>query len=92
MEKQIVIEQYLGNAWIRLIALDTEGGPTEEDLTKTVNKLTEKIHNSESVFFVIEEGTGVIINKKNGPIRLSIAGTKNEKWDMVLTKARGFSK
>jgi len=74
MKRYIIIEQYLGNAWVELITLDAKGDPTKEELIETVSTLAEKIHDNESVFFIKDDGASVITNKINGPIRLRLMG------------------
>lgn len=72
MKNRIVIEQHLGHHWVELIIIDAKDGSTKDQMISIADALTEKMHDNESIYVTKKNGSGVVINKINGPIRVNI--------------------
>ena len=71
-KKQVIIEQYIGNDWVELVAIPTEDGASFKDAVTTIAELTEKLSKGGSLYMTLETGYSIIITVVNGPIRLEL--------------------
>lgn len=69
MNFKIIIWQLLSGQWCKLTELETEDIAGKKDVIETINGLVEKLSKGGRMYFVKEDGEGIIVSCENGPVK-----------------------